>query len=235
MRDADDGATNKIDINPGIKFQPKDMLSIIVSSRSPEMAKSFNLPFVTTYAGSDVLVSGSSQTTLGYMVDMDGNIDFPVFGKIKVSGLTCLQLAEILKLRLIREDLIADPIITIEILNFKVSVLGEVAIPGTITVRGDRITILEALSQAGDLTIQGRRHNILVLREKDGLITNYRIDLRSVDLIQSPVFNLQQNDVVYVEPTKARAAQSRINENRSLGLWMSFVSILTSLSVLFVK
>ena len=235
MNDADDGLTSKINIHPGIKFQPKDMLSIIVSSRKPELAASFNLPHVTTYAGSDALLPSDSRSSLGYVVDMEGNIDFPIFGKIKVVGLTRLQLAEMLKQRLIKEDLIADPIITIEILNFKISVLGEVTSPNTFTVAGDRITILEALSKAGDLTIQGKRHNVLVLREKDGLVTFHRIDLLSENLIHSPVYNLQQNDIVYVEPTKARAAQSKINENRSLGMWVSFVSLLTSLSVLLIK
>ena len=234
MKDADDGSISKININPGIKFQPKDMLSIIVSSGKPELAVSFNLPLVTSYAGSEALVSAASQTTLGYVVDMDGNIDFPIFGKIKVAGLTRLQLAEILKQRLIKEDLIADPIITIEILNFKVIVLGEVAAPGTFVVTGDRITILEALSKAGDLTIQGRRHNVLVVREKDGFVAFHRIDLRSENLIHSPVYNLQQNDVVYVEPTKARAEQSKINENRSMGMWFSLLSLVTTLSVLLL-
>ena len=235
MNDADDGSISKIDINPGIKFQPKDLLSIVVSSRKPALAASFNLPLVTTYAGSDDLLPSESRSTLGYVVDMEGNIDFPIFGKIKVSGLTRLQLAEILKQRLIREDLIADPIVTVEILNFKVSVMGEVTAPGSFTVAGDRITILEALSKAGDLTIQGKRHNVLVLREKEGLVTFNRIDLLSESLLHSPVYYLQQNDVVYVEPTKARAAQSRINENRSLSMWISFISIFTSLSVLLIK
>ena len=213
MQNVADRSIYKKVITQGIKFQPNDMLSIIVSSRKPEMSEPFNLP-------------SRSQTTPGYLVDMEGNIDFPVFGKIKVAGLSQAQLAEELKQRLIREDLIPDPIITIEILNFQISVLGEVSTPGTFTVTGDRITILQALGKAGDLTIYGKRDNVLVQREENDLITYYRVDLRFANLINSPVYYLQQNDVVYVESTNARAAQSRINENRSISMWASLVSIL---------
>jgi polysaccharide export outer membrane protein len=163
---------------------------------------------------------------------MDGNIDFPIFGKIKVAGLTRTELAEALKQRLISEDLILDPIITIKILNFQVTVLGEVALPGTYTVAGDRITLWQALGKAGDMTIYGKRHNVVVQREENDSVIYYRVDMRSVNLIHSPVYYLQQNDVVYVEHTDARAAQSRINENRSIGLWVSLASILMSMAVI---
>ena len=222
MQNATDRSSQEKTTTPGIKFQPNDMLSIIVSSRRPEMSAPFNLP-------------SGTETKLGYLVDSEGNINFPVFGKINVAGLTRTQLSEELKQRLIDEDLITDPIINIEILNFQVSVLGEVASPGTFNVTGDRITIFQALGRAGDLTIYGRRHNVLVQREENDIYTFYRVDLRSADLIHSPVYYLQQNDVVYVETTDARAAQSRINENRSIGLWASLVSILLSLTLLIAN
>jgi len=206
-------------ITPGIKFHPNDVLSIIVSSRKSEMSTPFNL-------------SSESNSTLGYVVDTEGNIDFPVLGKIKVAGLSRVELGEELKKKLIREELIPDPLINIEILNFQVSVLGEVAAPGTFTVSGDRITILQALGKAGDLTIYGKRDNVLVQREENDMIVFHRVDLRYSTLIYSPAFYLQQNDVVYVESTNARAAQSRINENRSISLWFSLVSILTSIYML---
>ena len=206
---------------PGIKFRPNDVLSIIVSSRKPEMSEPFNIP-------------SGSRSTSGYLVDMEGNIDFPVIGKIKVTGLSRAQLIEELKQRLIGEDLIPDPFITIEIMNFQVSVLGEVVGPGTFTVTGDRITILQALGKAGDLTIYGKRDNVLVQREENDMIVYYRVDLRYSNLIYSPVYYLQQNDVVYVESTNARAAQSRINENRSMSMWVSLISILLSV-YMFVK
>ena len=196
------------------------------------MATPFNLPFVTTYAGGSALLPAEAPMTLGYPVDSEGYIDFPIFGKIHVAGFTRKQLAEDLKQKLIQEDLIADPIITVEILNFQISVLGEIAVPGTYIVAGDRITLFQALGKAGDLTIYGKRDNVVVQREENGMIAYYRVDLRSVSLIHSPVYYLQQNDVVYIESTNARAAQSRINENRSISLWLSLVSMLMSLGAI---
>ena len=220
MQDAADRSVHEKMITPGISFQSNDMLSIIVSSQKPEMSEPFNL------------FSSVSQTTHGYLVDMEGYIDFPILGKIEVAGLSRAQLTENLKQRLIREDLIPDPIITIEILNFQISVLGEVTFPGTFTISGDRITILQALGKAGDLTIHGRRNNVLVQREEKDAITSFRVDLRSADLISSPVYYLQQNDVIYVDATGARAAQSRINENRTINILASLGSILLSMAII---
>ena len=234
LQDATIGTT-EININSGIEIQPKDMLTIVVSSRKSALSAEFNLPMVTSFAGSDILTSNEYQKMLGYLVDMEGNIDFPILGKLQVAGQTRHQLADMIKQKLILGDLINDPVITIEIQNFKISVLGEVASPGTFSISGDRITILEALGMARDLTIYGRRDNVLVRREKDNLITLYRVDLRSESLLHSPVYYLQQNDVVYVEPNKVRAGQSRINENRSIGVWLSLGSLLASLAVLLVK
>jgi len=185
------------------------------------MSEPFNLP-------------SGPKTTLGYLVDMKGEIDFPILGKIKVAGLSREQLIERLKQRLVQEDLISEPFITVELLNFQVSVLGEVASPGTFTITGDVITILQALGKAGDLTIYGKRDNILVQREENNMIYYHRIDLRHSSLIHSPVYYLQQNDVVYVDSTNARAAQSRINENRSMSMWVSLISILLSVTM-FIK
>ena len=204
---------------PGIKFQPNDLISIIVTSRKPEMSEPFNLP-------------SAPETTLGYLIDMKGEIDFPFIGKIKVAGLSREQLIEKIKQRLIQEDLIPDPFIIVDLLNFQVSVLGEVSSPGTFTVTGDVITILQALGRAGDLTIYGKRENVLVQREENDMIYYHRVDLRHSSLIHSPVYYLQQNDVVYVESTNARAAQSRINENRSMSMWISLVSIIMSVTLL---
>jgi polysaccharide export outer membrane protein len=162
-------------------------------------------------------------------------IDFPIFGKIKVAGMTRDQLAEMLKKRLIEEDLIKDPSVIIDFMNFKVSVLGEVKTPGTFNLQSDRITLLEALGRAGDLTIYGNRENVLVRREKDGVITLHRVDLRSSEFLRSPVYYLQQNDVVYVEPNRTRSGQARINENRSMGMWISLASLLTSMVTLWVQ
>jgi polysaccharide export outer membrane protein len=235
MQDATDGAIEKIGVHAGIVVQPKDVLSIVVSSKNPELAISFNLPLQTYQAGSTDLSSMYTQRILGYLVDMEGNVNFPVLGKLKVAGLTRDQLSELVRQRLIKEGLIKDPIIVTEFMNFKISVLGEVNDPGAFTVDGDRITILEALGKAGDLTIYGKRDNVLVRREKDGIVNFHRVDLRSEALLRSPVYYLQQNDVVYVEPNKTRVGQSRINENRSMSMWISLASLLTSMAVLFFR
>jgi polysaccharide export outer membrane protein len=210
-----------------------DLLAIMVNSKDPELAMPFNMPLVTYQLGS---TGGSygQQRVLGYLVDAAGEIDFPILGMIKAEGLTRMQLKSLIKERLIRDDLIKDPVVTIQFMNFKISVMGEVSRPGTFTVSSDRITLLEALSMAGDLTIYGKRDRVGVIREHNGQRTVRFHDLRSADLLQSPCYYLQQNDIVYVEPNRARAGQSAINQNNSVGVWLSAVSILTSVVSLLV-
>lgn len=208
-----------------------DLLAIMVNIKNPELALPFNMPMVSYQIGSE---SGSQQRVLGYLVDSEGEIDFPILGKIHVEGLTRMQLTELIKQRLIGGDLIKDPIVTVQFLNFKVSVMGEVARPGSFSISGDRITLLEALSMAGDLTIYGRRDRVAVIREKDGKRTILFHDLRSADIFSSPCYYLQQNDIVYVEPNKAKAGQSGINQNNSVNVWLSAVSILAAVASLMV-
>ena len=210
-----------------------DLLAIMVNSKNPELALPFNMPMVTYQLGSGSTNSGS-QRVLGYLVDGNGDIDFPILGKLHVAGLTRMQLTEMIKQRLIDEDLIKDPIVTVQFLNYKVSVMGEVNRPGSFNISGDRITLLEALSMAGDLTIYGRRDRVAVIREKDGKRTILMHDLRSSDIFNSPCYYLQQNDIVYVEPNKAKAGQSEINQNKSVGVWLSAASILVSIASLIV-
>lgn len=209
-----------------------DLLAIMVNSRDPELAMPFNMPMVTYQLGSN---SGGQQRVLGYLVDTNGNIDFPILGKIHVEGLTRMQLTELIKNKLIDGDLIKDPIVTVQFLNFKISVMGEVGSPGSFTISGDRITLLEALSMAGDLTIYGRRDRVGVIRENNGKRTILFHDLRSADIFNSPCYYLQQNDIVYVEPNKAKSGQSGINQNNSIGVWVSVISLLTTIAVLIFK
>ena len=220
----------------GILVQPKDMISIVVSSRNPELSAMFNLTNVSYQAGGETSTTGSYNRILGYSVDNNGNIDFPIVGKINVSGLTRWQVADKVKEELVSRNLLKDPVISVEFLNFKVSVLGEVAHPGTYTVTGDKITLLEALSLAGDLTIYGRRDRVSVIREINGRRTVYINDLRSMDLFTSPSYYLKQNDVVLVEPNKVRAGQSTINENslKSTSFWMSVGSFLVTIANLII-
>ena len=208
-----------------------DLLAIMVNSKNPELALPFNMPMVSYQLGSQ---TAPQQRVLGYLVDTNGDIDFPILGKLHVAGLTRLQLTDMIKQRLIDEDLIKDPIVTVQFLNYKVSVMGEVIRPGSFNISGDRITLLEALSMAGDLTIYGRRDRVAVIREKDGKRTILMHDLRSSDIFNSPCYYLQQNDIVYVEPNKAKAGQSEINQNKSVGVWLSAASILVSIASLIV-
>ena len=220
-----------IDKNYEVIIHKDDLLAILVNSKDPELALPFNMPVVTYQIGAQTT---AQQRLLGYLVDQNGDIDFPILGKIHVEGLTRMQVTELIKQKLMSEDLIKDPIVTVQFLNFKVSVMGEVTRPGTFDISGDRIALLEALSMAGDLTIYGRRDRVAVIREKDGKRRILYHDLRSSDIFQSPCYYLQQNDIVYVEPNKAKTGQSRINSNNSVGVWLSAVSVLASITSLMV-
>ena len=208
-----------------------DLLSIMVNSKDPELALPFNMPLVTYQIGSE---SPGQQRVLGYLVDTNGDIDFPILGKIHVAGLSRLELRDLIKEKLISGDYIKDPVVTVQFLNYKVSVMGEVARPGSFTITGDRITLLEALSMAGDLTIYGRRDRVAVIREENGKRAILFHDLRSSEIFTSPCYYLQQNDIVYVEPNKAKAGQRDINQNNSVSVWLSAVSVLAAVASLLV-
>lgn len=208
-----------------------DLLSIMVNSKDPELALPFNMPLITYQIGSE---SSGQQHVLGYLVDTNGDIDFPILGKLHVAGLSRLELRDLIKEKLISGDYIKDPVVTVQFLNYKVSVMGEVARPGSFTITGDRITLLEALSMAGDLTIYGRRDRVAVIREENGKRTILFHDLRSSDIFTSPCYYLQQNDIVYVEPNKAKAGQRDINQNNSVSVWLSAVSVLAAVASLLV-
>lgn len=186
-----------------ITLQPDDALSIMVNSENPEITMPYNTN--TT--------ENKNQTT--YLIDKEGNINFPIIGTIKVGGLTRIQAQQ--KIQNILKEHIADATIEIRIQNFKVTIMGDVASPGAIAVQGERITLLEAIGQAGDLSIQGVRKNVLLIREKEGKRITKRIDLTDPDLIQSEYYYLAQNDVVYVEPNKTKINSSVVGPNLTLG------------------
>ena len=235
LQDVDSFKQHEIEDVYEVRLHKDDLLAIMVNSRDPELALPFNMPLVTYQLGTN-LGSAGQQRVLGYLVDSEGYIDFPILGKLKVDGLTRLQLTELIKHKLIEEDLIKDPIVTVQLLNYKISVMGEVARPGSFTITSDRVTLLEALSMAGDLTIYGRRDRVAVIRETEGKRTVLYHDLRSVDLFSSPCYYLQQNDIVYVEPNRAKIGQSEINQNNSVGVWLSAISVLTSVvSIIIVS
>lgn len=224
-----------------IKVMPKDKLSIIVNSPEPRISSLFNLPVVSQQVGS-VSSSSASGTSgrgvSGYTIDVNGNIDFPVLGTIHVAGMTREQVAAYIKKELISREQVKDPIVTVEFVNLTISVLGEVKSPGRYSIEKDQLTIVEALAQAGDLTIHGKRDQVTVLRTEGNKQHSYVVDLCSAaNITSSPVYYLQQGDVVYVEPNGTRARQSTVNGNtvRSTAFWFSLVSLLTSLTVMIVK
>lgn len=223
-----------------IKVQPDDKIAILVNSKDPELANLFNLPVVSRYLGSN---SEGGTTAMqgglsGYTVNSEGNIDFPVLGSVKVAGLSREEIGILIKNELVSENLIKDPVVTVEFLNLTVSVLGEVSKPGRYNIDKDRITLLEAVSMAGDLTIYGKRDNVAVVRKENGQENVYRVDLSSGRaLYSSPVYYLRQNDVIYVEPNKMRARQSTVNGNnvRSSSFWISLASLATTVTLIFIN
>lgn len=219
-----------------ITVQPKDQISILVSSKDPQLAALFNLPRVQYRVGGTDVQNNSGEVA-GYTLDTEGYIDFPVLGRLYVAGMTKSEIASFIKKRLMDENLINDPVVTVEFMNLYYSILGEVNRPGKYMITKDQITLLEAISMAGDLTIYGKRDAIFVVREEDGQRVTHWVDLRTQDLFQSPVYYLKQNDVIYVQPNKVRAGQSTINENsvKSVSLWLSIASFLTTLGVLLFK
>ncbi|UKM63965.1 polysaccharide export protein [Flavobacteriaceae bacterium GSB9] len=207
-------------------FEPKikvdDNLSISVTTFDMEAAKPFNL----------FREAGSSGQIINYLVDVEGNIDFPVLGKIKVIGLTVSQAKNLIQKKL-EDGYLKDPVVIVRILNFKVSVLGEVNNPGTFTISGERISLMQAIANAGDLTIKGRRDNVLVVRDFKGTKTYTRVDLTNKELFNSPVYYLTQNDIVYVEPN--HSASSGYFVDARLGTILSISSFVLGIVVLVTR
>lgn len=211
-------------------IKPDDLLSILVMATDEKSAVLFNMPMGT----GNNLYGGYSQgapTPPGFLVHADGTIDFPVIGSFRIAGLTRSEAVNELKKQL--ASYIVNPTIALRILNYRITVLGEVRNPGTFTIPNERISILEALGIAGDLLITGERKNVVVIRDEEGKRKEYRIDLTQESLFASPVFYLQQNDVVYVEPNRAKRNSSLINASNT-GIVISGLSlILTTLILIF--
>lgn len=204
MQNAHKETAAKINNYEGVKIQPQDILSIVVYSKTPELAEPFNLATVHSITMGETNLMAKQPNTSGYTVDKNGEIDFPTLGKLSIAGLTREDVSEFIKNKLIAEDYINDPIVMVQFLNFRIFVAGEVANPGMYEVTNDRITILEALAMAGDLTIHGKRNNVKIIREKNGERKIYTVDLLTAELFNSPAYYLQQNDYIYVEPNNQR-------------------------------
>jgi polysaccharide export outer membrane protein len=213
------------------KIMPKDVLNITVSASSDEAAAPFNLTIPTPYTLGQR--SSYSQAMLqSYIVDNAGYIDFPIVGKLHLAGLTKNEAEQLIHDRIKPYMAAAEnPIVTVRMINYKISVLGEVARPGMFTVVNEKISILEALAQAGDLTIYGVRDRVKLIRETDtGEKEIHVLNLNDANIINSPYFYLQQNDVVYVEPNKVKAQNSSVGSMTTL--WFSATSIIISLTSL---
>lgn len=231
-----------------LRLRPKDKINIIVSSSDPMLVSQFNLTAATSSLRS-LGVTTSPQTSVGnnsggtaqilaYTVDEQGDITFPVLGKVAVEGKTRQEVANYLRSRLIERDLVRDPIVTVEYVNLGVNVLGEVNHPGRIDIQKDYFTILDAIAFSGDLTIFGQRENVMVMRSVDGEDQTYVINLCDrQDMLSSPAYYLQQNDVVYVTPNpkRQREAHSAGNTFGQPSFWISLASFLTTLGALLIK
>ena len=210
-------------------IKPDDLLQITITALDIEAVRPFNLTAVTYSTSSNSAIGIAQQQA--YLVDTKGEIEFPVLGKIKIGGLTRNEAIALLKNKL-SPDYIKEPNININIANYKISILGDVRMPGSYNIPNERITILDALALAGDVNISGQRDNILIIREENNKKVQYRVDLRSNKILTSPVYYLQQNDVVYVEPNYARVQSASSNSNTSLfisitGLIITMITLIT--------
>jgi polysaccharide export outer membrane protein len=181
-----------------------DLLSINVSSLNPDATAVYNAPNTIITSTSGTQATGASVQTSGYLVKTDGNILFPIVGSVKAAGLTTAELSDQLIKTLVSKKLLIDPIVTVRYLNFRVTVLGEVSRPTVITVPNEKMSVLEALGLAGDITIYGKKDNVLLIREEGGQKTITQLNMNSKQFFESPYYYLKSNDVIYVEPNKAR-------------------------------
>lgn len=204
------------------KLKIGDIVSLYISTLDPTVTQPYNI----------VIQSGSGGQLMDYLIDVEGNIDYPVLGKVKLVGLTVEEAKELFKKKFSDGQLLKDPVVIIRVLNFRVTIAGEVRTPGVYPVSGERVSILEALGMAGDLTIKGRRDNVLVVRDFNGTKTYTRIDLTNKEVFNSPVYYLTQNDYVYVEPNNSSI--SNASGDSRIGTIISITSFILTTALIFV-
>jgi polysaccharide export outer membrane protein len=200
-----------------------DILSITVSSLNPEASVIFNSPTSVTNTNNGGVIGRPNS---GYLVEQDGSIQFPVLGRIQVAGLTKSELTEFLRKTLLDKKLLIDPIVTINFLNFRVTVLGEVTHPMVVNVPNEKISLLEAIGMAGDLTIYARRDNVLLIREEKGKRTLKRLNLNSGSIFTSPYYYLKSNDIVYAEPNGSKVFANS-DTRQLLPIIFSFITVIS--------
>lgn len=212
-------------------IQPDDVIEIIVSSINPQATAIFNLgnntPVITgVNSNTNALTMANSRTptSSGYLVNKDGIIDFPVLGKLQVKGFTMSQLKDSLAFKL--DVYLKDPIVNVRLLNYKITVLGEVTRPASYNLQSERVSVVDAIGMAGDLTIFGKRDNVLLVREVNGQRIFVRLNLLSSTIFTSPYYYLKQNDVVYVEPNKSKIAATDVQTIRNISILTSIITLL---------
>lgn len=219
-----------------LRLMPGDKVSVNVYSRDPELASMFNL-----YSGGQSSAggynSGRGNSYYAYTVDTNGNIDMPIIGSIHVAGLTRLEVADLVKYRLLSGSLLRDPVVIVNFPDMAFYVIGESGV-GRHTFPDDKLTILEAISLSGDLTIQGKRRHVRVLRTEGKKQHTYEIDLTKADAVyDSPVYYVRQGDMIYIEPTQIKQNQASANGSSYMtpGFWVSMLGLASTLIVLFTK
>lgn len=235
-----------VDSNKRISIKPNDKITILVSAKDPVLADVFNLAISQRQVGQNLSsastgvrrTSTANAQTAYYNVTPEGEINFPVIGYIKVAGMHREELARYIEKRLSDENLLKDAVVSVEFQNATVSILGDVNAPGEYAIDRDDLNLIQAISKAGDLQITGMRKNVLVVRKDNGIEKAYRVDLTDTQsLFNSPVYHLQQDDIVYVEPNTIKKRQSTPNGNSVLtpSFWLSIASFITTVAVLVVK
>ncbi|MET0945522.1 MAG: polysaccharide biosynthesis/export family protein [Flavobacterium sp.] len=210
-------------------LQPDDLVIILISAENSEVAATYNMKSHSSQGNFEI--SSGQEGVQSYLIDKNGNVDLPMLGKVKLSNLT--RLAAIQKITTLLENHIKDPIINLRVINFKISVLGEVNKPGVYNIQSERITLLEALSLSGDLTIYGKRDAILIIREKEGIKTIDKVDLTKRDFMNSSCYYLSQNDVIYIEPNRTKVNTAAIGPN--ISIWMSAISLVITIIALTIR
>ncbi|MBP93381.1 polysaccharide export outer membrane protein [Bizionia echini] len=218
---------NDIAMNSDIIYKPNDLIFISIGGDADAVAP-FNLPAVS-YSVSSVNANADLKMPT-YLIDKNGNIEYPVLGTIKLGGLTREDATSYLKKEI--SKYVKDPVINIRLINFTITVLGEVRNPGTFTVEDERISLIEALGLAGDLTIYGKRENVFLIRERDGKKVFTKFDLTKISTISSPNYYLEQNDVLVIEPNSAKIRSASYNQNN--GVIISAVGTLATILAIFL-
>ncbi|QYJ67312.1 polysaccharide biosynthesis/export family protein [Flavobacterium litorale] len=211
-------------------LRPDDKLIITVTADEPSLAAPFNLVYLTLQSNQMTNIN-NNDALISYLVDQNGYIDLAGIGKVKLAGLTRIE-AEA-KIKKLLEKQLTNPVVNLRVINFKVSVMGEVSRPGPVEVTGDRITILEALSSAGDMTIYGKRKDIIVIREDEGVTSINTVDITDANIVNSPFYYLNHNDVVYVKPNKTRVNSSVIGPNLTVAI--SALSLIVTIIALSTR